>query len=314
MNETRGMSPLVIVVSAATALVVLVCALAAGSMLVAGDGLGEAVDREVRAAAPAAAPSAASRDEAAGRPALGAEAAGEDAGPASELAAAQVAGVLGASTCVDAGADSAALLGAVAALGDPGTWITRGVFDVVVGQPVEAFAERCGSVHVSSVLAATGLPSDVTGPLAAYVANGGARSTVDAAAARDGLAVGVPADLLVGTSASRSVPEFMLPSGNIACRLGEDGVRCEIASSSFGDDPAGQCEGRWAGALVVAGGLGEPTCLEAWSGLGAGTVLRYGESTRLGGYACAASAEGVACRNDATGHGFWLRSSGYLVF
>ncbi|MGP7961489.1 hypothetical protein ACTVCO_11875 [Sanguibacter sp. A247] len=317
MSEARRVSPLVIVVSAATVLVVLVCAIAAGSMLLASDGLADTAGARTVAeapAAPAAGLTAASRDEAAGRPAPGAEAAAPEAEPDSERAAAEIAGALGASTCADAPADSVTLMRALAGLGDPGTWISRGVFDAAIGKPIETFAEKCGSGHVSSVLDETGLPSDVTGPLAAYVANGGARSTVDAAAARDALAVGVPADLLVSAKASRSVSEFMLPSGNIACRLSGNEVRCEIANSSFGDDPAGQCVGRWGGALVVAGGVGEPTCLESWSGLGRGTVLRYGESTRTSGYSCAATTEGVACRHDASGHGFWLRSSGYLVF
>ena len=43
-------------------------------------------------------------------------------------------------------------------------------------------------------------------------------------------------------------------------------------------------------------------------------VLGYGESTRAAGFSCAVSPQGVACREDATGHGFWLRSEAYLLF
>ncbi|QIK83737.1 hypothetical protein [Sanguibacter sp. HDW7] len=313
VRDLRGASPLVVIVAAATALVVLVCAIAAGAMLLGG---------ESRAAGPGAAASGApvtpavtpvSRDEGAGRPAPD-EATTGASGTALELAAAAVTGVFGSSTCEDVTADATAVAAAITGLGDPGTWISRGVLDGAMGRPVEKFAESCGSVHAAAVVAALGLPDDVTGPLAAYVANGGARSSVDATDARDKLAVGVPEDLLVGASATRSVGQFMLPSGNIACGLGGGGARCEIADADFGTDPAGACAGRWGGLISVGAGVGEPGCLEGWSALGSGTVLRYGESTRVDGFSCAVSTAGVACRNDATGHGFWLRSSEFRVF
>lgn len=311
-RDLRGTSPLVVVVSAATALVVVVCVVAAAAMLLGRAGTPSPSGADGLGAAAAPTVTAVSRDEAEGRPAPGDDAAA--AGTELELASAAVTGALGASTCEGAQADAAALLVALGGLGDPVTWIDRGLLDASVGTPVESFAERCGSLHASSVVAALGLPPEVMGPLTAYVANGGARSSVDASAARDALAAGVPADLLVGATASRSVRQFMLPSGNIACALGGGGARCEIADASFGTDPSGTCAGRWGGLVSVGPALGEPGCLEGWSALGGETVLRYGESTRADGFSCAASIEGVACRNDATGHGFWLRSSAFLVF
>lgn len=315
MREAHAASPLTLVVAAATALVVLVCAIAAATMLVDGAGSADTAS----AAAPVTtvpdgpAVTPASRDEGAGRPAPDAEP-GDLAGTAHETAASAVTAALGGLACTDAAADSAALLTALGGLGDPGTWIDRGLLDSAVGQPVEGFAERCGSVHASAVVGALGLPAAVVGPLKAYVANGGARSSIDAKAARDALAVGVPANLLVGESATRDVQQFTLPSGNIACVISSGGARCEIADADFGTDPAGACAGRWGGLLSVGAGPGAAGCLEGWSALGGGTVLQYGESTRAAGYSCASSTEGVACRNDATGHGFWLRSSAFLVF
>ncbi|WP_102508357.1 hypothetical protein [Sanguibacter massiliensis] len=313
MSDARSASPLTVMVAAATALVVLVCAIAAVSMLTGRPDAAGTAGATVTGVPDGPAVTAVSRDDAAGRPAPG-DGPTEASGTALELAAAAVTGALGSSTCEDAAADTAALLAAMSGLGEPATWIDRGGLDGAVGQPVEAFAERCGSAHASAVVGALGLPAVVSGPLAAYVANGGARSSVDASAARDELAVGVPANLLVGESASRSVQQFMLPSGNIACAIGGDGARCEIADADFGTDPAGACTGRWGGLITVGSGPGSPECLEGWSALGGGTVLRYGESTRAGGFSCASSVEGVACRNDATGHGFWLRSSAFLVF
>jgi len=312
VRDLRGRGPLVVVVAVATTLVVLVCVVAAAAMLLGAPAAPRASADDAPPVPHAPATTAVSRDESAGRPAPDGE--GDLSGADLELASAAVAGALGSSTCTDVAEDAAALAATTTALGDPATWIRRGILDGAVGRPLESFAEACGSVHASSVVATLGLPGDVAGPLAAYVANGGARSSVDAVAARDRLAVGVPADLLVGETATRQVREFMLPSGNIACTLGAGGARCEIADADFGTDPAGACEGRWGGLLTVGADVGAPGCLEAWSGLGAGTVLRYGESTRVEGFSCASGVEGVACRNDATGHGFWLRSSEFRVF
>jgi len=310
-RELRGPSPLVAVVSVATALVVLVCVVAATVMLL---GTGASSRPTAEGAAPAGQP-APTRPSVTDTDAPGVdEAVPGGSGTDLELATAAVVGMLGSSACDDVPGDTAGLGRALGALGDPTTWIPRGLLDGAVGRPVEAFAEACGSLHASAVVEGLELPDEVAGPLAAYVANGGARSTVDASTARDRLAAGVPADLLVGTTATRSVRSFMLPSGNIACTIDGHGARCEIADARFGADPAGTCEGVWGGVLAVGDGVAEPGCLEEPSATGEGTVLRYGESTRAAGFSCASSAEGVACRNDTTGHGFWLRSTEFRVF
>lgn len=302
----RGPSPIVATAVFLTALVVVVCIVVAAVLV-------WRAPRDTDAAAPAApaSESAAEGVEAVAdaAAALGAEVSDLDAA----IRAAQ--GHAEASACNAAAADGQAIISLATAALTPDRWIADGAVEPLVGTPFEDLAVRCGSVYASEALAATTVPSAVTGVIEAHVRNGGLRSEVDAAQERDALAASVPPELLVGETATSDVSAFALPSGNIVCSIGGGQARCDIAQAAYdrSDAPEG-CDDGWALAMQVTPSGAQAVCAGDREMPETTISLAYGESTRVGGYSCAASTQGVACREDASGHGFWLRAEAYVLF
>ncbi len=110
---------------------------------------------------------------------------------------------------------------------------------------------------------------------------------------------------------------FALPSGNIWCDLGDEGVDCFIAGYDFEAPEEEGCDGEVGPALRVdSDGVTLPCVTEdvPQSAPDGFTALDYGEATSVGGYWCASSESGVRCVDAQTGSGFTLARSGYSTF
>ncbi|PJJ55920.1 hypothetical protein CLV56_0123 [Mumia flava] len=102
----------------------------------------------------------------------------------------------------------------------------------------------------------------------------------------------------------KEMPAFSSPSGNIVCRLGTTGARCDIDEHSFKPPkrPAG-CEGRWGRTVAVdARGAGFVCGTKAPSG--DAPVLKYGRSTVIGDFGCTSARTGVTCVDTQSWRGF----------
>lgn len=305
----RGPSPIVATAVFLTALVVVVCVVAATVLLWRAPR-----DARSAAAAEAAAPAAEVAAEGVGAVA---DAATSLAGATGDLDAAVTAanGHAAASGCADAAGDGRTIVSLASSAMIPARWIEEGAVEGLAGLPFEELAVRCGSAYATEALTAAGVPTPVKGVIEAHVRNGGLRSEVDAAHERERLAATVPPELLVGEVATSAVSAFALPSGNVVCVLGEGSARCDIAAAGYdrADAPA-DCPTGWALAMQVVAGGSQALCAGDRSMPETTIALGYGESTRVGGFSCGVSPQGVACREDASGNGFWLRSEAYILF
>ncbi|MGH1562802.1 DUF6636 domain-containing protein [Mumia sp. DW29H23] len=97
---------------------------------------------------------------------------------------------------------------------------------------------------------------------------------------------------------------FQSPTGNIVCRLGEDGARCDILDFAFEPPPKPDgCGEDWGGTLVVDASGGYFSC-GAPSLAGKSPELAYGHSTVVGDYGCTSQRTGVTCLHTESKHGF----------
>ncbi|GAA1875927.1 hypothetical protein GCM10009836_66510 [Pseudonocardia ailaonensis] len=121
-------------------------------------------------------------------------------------------------------------------------------------------------------------------------------------------------DVQVATEATG----FSSPSGNIACYLSPNSVRCDIAQATWDPStvpnrPAG-CQGVWGDALEVTGSDRPDFVCHGDTVFGTGPILDYGRSLRVGDVTCASRQTGVECRVGASGHGFSLSRTTYQFF
>jgi hypothetical protein len=109
-------------------------------------------------------------------------------------------------------------------------------------------------------------------------------------------------------SASPGVPQFQLPSGNIACDMTTDNVTCTIADKTFTAPPDAGCSGDAGHTIVLtANGVAVP-CVQGPRPTAAATAvptLNYGGTTTVGQYTCTSATNGVTCVN-GMGKGFRL--------
>jgi len=111
---------------------------------------------------------------------------------------------------------------------------------------------------------------------------------------------------------------FASPSGNIACYLQPQSVRCDIAESAWDpttipDRPAG-CEGVWGDAITISGTERADFVCHGDTVFGTGPILDYGRSLRVGDVTCTSRQTGVECRMGSSGHGFALSRTAYQWF
>lgn len=111
---------------------------------------------------------------------------------------------------------------------------------------------------------------------------------------------------------------FASPSGNIACYVQPQSVRCDIAESAW--DPTtipnrpADCQGVWGDAMEVSGTSRPDFVCHGDTVFGTGPVLDYGRSLRVGDITCTSRQTGVECQAGAGGHGFSMSRTSYRWF
>ena len=103
---------------------------------------------------------------------------------------------------------------------------------------------------------------------------------------------------------------FVSPSGNIACKLGSEGVSCTINSQAFTDPSMASCGASPTTLTATLESAGLDCSAAQIPGSGA-TTLAYGDFATYGTFACRSTEPGVACWNMVSGVGFGLSRGGY---
>ena len=122
-----------------------------------------------------------------------------------------------------------------------------------------------------------------------------------------------------GGGSPQSLESFQTPSGNIACVVGDDGARCDIADRSWNAPrPAGcPAEMDYGQGLAVSDeddGPGTVVCAGDTTMNPQAPVLGYGESTSVGDFTCTSEEAGVTCLDDGDGRGFFISKQSYRLF
>jgi hypothetical protein len=199
--------------------------------------------------------------------------------------------------------------------------ITRGAGNTPRPPPAEAPTDRTpvpdapraprrrwGSLAaVGALLAAVSLG----GVWLATRGSGSESGAAPADVSSDASPVDAAVDPRFGTDGAR----FRSPSGNIACRMDTDEVRCDVTDRAW-TVPArpADCAGTWAtGAVVRGSDEGALSCVGESVPPGA-AVLGYGEAVRLGSTVCVSRPSGVRCENGATLHGFAVSRTSFDLF
>ncbi len=110
----------------------------------------------------------------------------------------------------------------------------------------------------------------------------------------------------------QTIDAFQSPSGNIACRVDSQGVRCDVKELTFTPPKPSECSMGVPHAIVLATGAKAAfICISdtvADPGL---PVLAYGSTTRAHGFTCVSQEDGMHCSDDGTGNGFRLARGSY---
>ncbi len=119
-----------------------------------------------------------------------------------------------------------------------------------------------------------------------------------------------------GPDDAAALEQFVLPSGNIWCAMGEDEATCTILSIAY-DPPAPRegCDVELGHVIrVTRAGDVEFTCEAAQEPPADATELAYGEGSTIGEMSCLSSRNGAHCRHDPSGAGFTVARAGVTVF
>ena len=110
---------------------------------------------------------------------------------------------------------------------------------------------------------------------------------------------------------------FTSPSGNIACMLSADLLRCDIEDRDWSPPPrpadCSEMTGYGQGIRIEPTGPASFVCGGDTTFGGYGTVLGYGEYEAGGGMSCNSEPSGMRCSN-SDGHGFTLSRQAYTLF
>ncbi len=123
-----------------------------------------------------------------------------------------------------------------------------------------------------------------------------------------------PAPTAAGPTLAPEPEAFELPTGNIACEVAADGVRCTIGSFTYAPPPVEGCDAP-TGHVVRLDGEGfrfecETDGVPAVETLG--EQLAYGSKVAVGDWTCASGTDGVTCTG-ADGTGFRLARAAWVT-
>jgi hypothetical protein len=112
---------------------------------------------------------------------------------------------------------------------------------------------------------------------------------------------------------------FVSPSGNIACVIAPDTIRCDITESDWPRPPRpADCQnsyGHMVGINPYVNPDGPAQFLCAGdSAHGSDIPLAYGNTITAGPMQCDSAESGITCRNVVTRHGFSISRAAYQLF
>lgn len=112
------------------------------------------------------------------------------------------------------------------------------------------------------------------------------------------------------SAATRSVSWFVSPSGNIGCMLYGGVARCDLRTHTYRTPKRPYyCDLEYGDSISVGSrGKAYYTC-HGDTVFGTSTVLKYGQTTRVGRLQCTSLTSGMSCVNLRTGHGFLISKS-----
>lgn len=136
-------------------------------------------------------------------------------------------------------------------------------------------------------------------------ADGGTETPSDGASTSTEQVVTVPAGAV-------EVAEFVTPSGNIWCTIGDDAATCQIDTIEYARPEIPDCAGNeLAGHVITVTSEGSAwVCPEGdipGAPPGDRTVLEYDQTSHVGDFFCTSTEQGVSCTNVTTGAGFSVR-------
>ena len=106
---------------------------------------------------------------------------------------------------------------------------------------------------------------------------------------------------------------FRSPTGNIECRMADDGSRCTISKRGWQLPPtAPDCPP--SNGTVVLSGSGPAFASCEPSSARSASSLDYDQALRRGEVTCVSRRDGVECRDASTGHGFAVARADYRVY
>lgn len=113
-------------------------------------------------------------------------------------------------------------------------------------------------------------------------------------------------------SSAITASKIVAPSGNIICRLGEEGVSCTILQYTFSDPTLSACAGSPV-TLTTTDNFAEVDCTSPQVGETGGTSLSYGDYATFGNGACLSDFSGFSCWNIRTGSSFAVAREGFVT-
>lgn len=104
---------------------------------------------------------------------------------------------------------------------------------------------------------------------------------------------------------------FISPSGNIACRLGDDSATCTIYENDYQAVGLANCGAAPTTISITETGAGLACSTPSVAPDGSQGVLQYNTSAARGNVACTSTDMGMMCWNQVTGDSFALARSGW---
>ena len=130
------------------------------------------------------------------------------------------------------------------------------------------------------------------------------------------LVISAAALAILAPSASAKFKFFQTPSGNIACAMGGGVVRCDILEHAWTPPPKpADCDVDWGNGVQV--GRRDPgsfVCAGDTVFSPSNPVLGYGEKAFKNRFKCTSKPKGVRCKNQKSGHGFFLSRDDVRLF
>jgi hypothetical protein len=108
---------------------------------------------------------------------------------------------------------------------------------------------------------------------------------------------------------------FTSPSGNVGCYISPSSVRCDIDERDWSPPPKpADCRLDYGqGIVLFAADRAEFICAGDTT-LGGNPPLAYGHSIGAGSLVCESAEAGMTCRDNQSGHGFFIAREAYRIF